>query len=324
MTLHQRPELHFHINPRQAGNWRGRERLALFNRLAEMCEAHGLVYRAIARPAHEMQTRRGEADGNIHIVENGRMQGEGWLNAATAYLTGFWHMDPRGMQAESSAADDVFDAGVVDADEAESFSKQLKTQFLLPRKSRYHQPVEITGDLPQGAVALFLQGPSAYHNGRCNLPMEEMIEIVANGSGGRPVVVKPHPQMLEVGGLAMLEAMEAGAEFLVTEANVHDVLAASAINVSVNSAVAFEGFLHGKPAVLFGKSDFPSLITRAHGATDYPAALEAALARDWAYPQMLHWYFSRHTLELAAPDFEARAFAAFERVGFSKDRLGIA
>ena len=64
-------------------------------------------------------------------------------------------------------------------------------------------------------------------------------------------------------------------------------------------------------------------MTRAHGAEDFPAALEAALATDWPYPKMLHWYFSRHTLELAAPDFEARAFAAFERVGFLKARLGL-
>jgi hypothetical protein len=297
--------------------------LALFTRLAEMCEKHGLVYRAIARPGHEMQTRAGLADGNIHVVENGRMQGEGWLNAATAYLTGFWHMDPRGMQAESSAIDDVFDPGAVDEGEAEKFFNRLKRRFLLPRKSRYHQPVEVAEDIPQGAVALFLQGPSAYHNGRCSLPMEEMIGIVANGSGGRPVVVKPHPQMPEEGAFAIMRATEAGADVLASEANVHDILAACSACVSVNSAVAFEGFLHGKPAILFGKSDFPSLVTRAHGAEDFPAALEAALATDWPYPKMLHWYFSRHTLELAAPDFEARAFAAFERVGFLKARLGL-
>lgn len=319
-----RPEVHFHINPRQAGIWRGKERLALFTRLAELCEAHGLVYRAIARPAHEMQTRVGLADGNIHVVENGRMQGEGWLNAATAYLTGFWHMDPRGMQAESSAIDDVFDADEMDAVEANLFSNRLKTRFVFPRKSRYHQSVAVDSDIPKGAVALFLQGPSAYHNGRCKLPMDEMIGIVARGSGGRPVVVKPHPQLPEEGAFAILQAMEAGADVLPSEANVHDILAAASVTVSVNSAVAFEGFLHGKPSILFGKSDFPSLITRAFGAEDYPAALETALARDWPYARMLHWYFSRHSLELAAPDFETRAFAAFARVGFPKDRLGLA
>lgn len=319
-----RPEVRFHINPREAGDWRGRERLALFTRLAEMCEAHGLTYRAIPRPGHEMQTRAGEPDGNIHVVENGRMQGEGWLNAATAYLRGFWHMDPRGMQAESSAIDDAFDPAVVDGVAAETFLETLKARFVDPRRSRYRQPREVDRSIPDGAVALFLQGPSAYGNGRCDLPMTEMIRIVAGASGGRPVVVKPHPQMPEIGGLAMYDALAAGAEFQVTEANVHDILARCAVTVSVNSAVALEGFLHGKPSILFGKSDFPSLIVRAHGADDYPTALRTALTADWPFARMLHWYFSRHTLELAAPDFETRAFAAFERVGFPKDRLGVA
>ncbi len=318
-----RPEIHFHINPREWQDWRGRERLALYTRLAQMCEVHGLVFRALARPRDEMQPREGLADGNLHVVENGRMHGTGWLNAATAYLRGFWHMDPRGVQSESSAFASVFEPGEVDDAAAALFHDRLRQRDAAARRSRYHQPREVATDLPTGAVALFLQGPSAYHERRCDLPMDQMILAVANGSGGRPVLVKPHPQMPEDGIIAIGRALEAGANILVTEANVHDVLAASVVTVSVNSAVAFDGFLHDKPAILFGRSDFPSLVTRAYGADDFPQALQAALATDWPYPQMLHWYFSRHTLELAAPDFEARAFAAFARVGFSKERLGV-
>ena len=318
-----RPEVHFHINPREWRDWRGRERLALYTRLAQMCEAHGLVYRAHARPKEEMQPRDGVADGNLHVVENGRMQGEGWLNAATAYLRGFWHLDPRGVQSESSAFAAVFDQGDVDDAAATQFYHRLRRRDVMPRRSRYHQPREMATDLPTGAVALFLQGPSAYHAGRCDLPMAEMILAVANGSSGRPVLVKPHPQMPEDGIMAIGRALEAGARLQVTEANVHDVLAASVVSVSVNSAVAFDGFLHDKPAILFGRSDFPTLVTRAQGAADFPEALQAALAARWPYRQMLHWYFSHHTLELDAPDFEVRAFAAFARVGFTKRRLGL-
>jgi hypothetical protein len=318
-----RPEVHFHINPRDWQDWRGRERLALYTRLAEMCETRGLTFRAFARPRSEMQPREGPADGNLHVVENGRTQGTGWLNAATAYLRGFWHMDPRGVQSESSAQAAVFKAEAVDDAAAIEFYHRLRQRDVVARRSRYQQPREVATDLPKGAVALFLQGPSAYHAGRCDLPMDQMILAVANGSGGRPVLVKPHPHMPEAGIIAIGRALEAGAQIQVTEANLHDVLAAAEVTVSVNSAVAFDGFLHDKPAILFGRSDFPSLVTRAHGADDFPQALHTALSAHWPYPQMLHWYFSRHTLELAAPDFETRAFAAFARVGFSKERLGV-
>lgn len=318
-----RPEVHFHINPRQAHAWRGKERLAIFTRLAVLCEAHGLPFRAIARPWSEMNPREGEADGNLHIVENGQMRGEGWLNTALAYIQGFWHLDPEGIQAESSAGRAVFDPAAVDRAEALQFLRRLRKRFVLPRRSRFDQPRALATDLPQGAVALFLQGRSAYHGGRCSLPMERMILGVARGSGGRPVVVKPHPQALEEGLAAVAAALEQGAELQLTEANVHDVLAACAVTVSVNSAVAMEGFLHRKPAILFGRSDFPSLVQRATDEADFPLALESALARGWPFARMLHWYYSRHALELAAPDFEARAFAAFASVGFPKERLGL-
>lgn len=316
-----RPEVHFHINPRQADNWRGSKRLAIYTRLAEMCEAHGLTFRALARPWSEMEPREGEADGNLHIVENGRMRGQGWLNTALAYLQGFWHLDPQGIQAESLAAAAVFDPQEVDEVAAQAFLHQLQQRFVLPRQSRFHQPRQVATDLPEGAVALFLQGRSAYHAGRCKLPMDRMILAVSQGAGGRPVLVKPHPQQPEEGGEALDRAIAMGARVTVTEANVHDVLAAAAVTVSVNSAVAMEGFLHGKPAILFGRSDFPSLVTRATGVEDFPQALEAALSARWPYAGMLHWYFSRHALELEAADFEERAIAAFATVGFSRERL---
>ncbi len=318
-----RPEVHFHINPREADRWRGRERLAIYTRLAEMCEAHGLVCRALARPASEMQERDGDADGNLHIVENGRMRGEGWLNTALAYIQGFWHLDPRGVQSESMAREAVFDPQTVDETAAQAFFQALEQRFVTPRLSRFHQPRALEADLPEGAVALFLQGRSAYHGGRCRLPMDEMILAVAQGSGGRTVLVKPHPQAIEEGGDAIARAEALGATVRITQANVHDVLTASAVTVSVNSAVAMEGFLHHKPAILFGRSDFPGLVTRARGGEDFPKALALALAARWDYPRMLHWYFAGHTVELAAPDFEARVFAAFARVGFPRARLAI-
>ncbi|KAF0115032.1 MAG: hypothetical protein FD150_1270 [Rhodobacteraceae bacterium] len=318
-----RPDIHLHINPRDLHDWRGRHRLALFTRLAVMCEARGLGFRAIARHPDEMRRGHAEADGNLHIVENGRVEGEGWLNAALAYLHGFWHLDPRGVHAESLAARAVFDPSEVDSGAAERFFADLEARFVQRRRSRFHQPREVALDLPPASVALFLQGPSAFFYGRCKLSVEETILAVAQGSAGRPVLVKPHPQVLEDGRAAIARAVAQGAKVQATEANVHDVLAAAAVTVSVNSAVAMEGFLHRKPAILFGGSDFPTLVTQASGAADFPKALTKALTADWAYPKMVHWYFNRHTVELAAKDFEDRAFAAFERVGFPRGRLGL-
>lgn len=316
-----RAEIRFHVIPREINRWRNGERLVLFSRLADLCDKLGIPYRAVERPREQMDPTQGPADGHLHIVENGRMQGEGWLNAATAYLQGFWHLDPVGVLAESSAADADPDLSQVDPGEAQSFFLSLRDALVLPRRSRFKQPEAVAQDLPQGCVAVFLQGRAAFQAGRCHVKMDRLIEAVAKGAGGRPVLVKPHPRAVEFGREAIARAQLRGAEVQVTDANVHDVLATAVVTVSANSAAAMEGFLHRKPAILFGRSDFSGLSVRARDEADFPRALGLALAEDWPYPEMLYWYFSSHTVELDAPDFEARVWRAFARVGFPPERL---
>ena len=316
-----RPEVIFHINPREAANWRGRDRLAIFNRIAALCDAHAIPYRAISRPRGETDPKAASADGNLHIVEGGAVQGEGWLNTGLAYLIGFWHLDPEGIQARSSARHAGFDGAGIDKATAMQFLRRLQRQFLQPRLSRFHQPRKVETALPQGAIAVFLQGEAAWRTGNCTLPAHEMILAVCRAAGDRPVIVKPHPQVQEHGAEVIEIARDMGATVTVTTANVHDVLRAAAVTVSVNSAVAIEGLMHRRPAILFGDSDFESLAVRAEGAGDLAHALATALGQRWPYAKMLYWYFSRHALELAAPDFDDRCFAAFTSVGFPKERL---
>ena len=51
-----------------------------------------------------MRPHRAVPDGKLHIVEDGAAEGEGWLNAALAYLLGFWHLDPQGILAKKQKA----------------------------------------------------------------------------------------------------------------------------------------------------------------------------------------------------------------------------
>lgn len=236
---------------------------------------------------------------------------------------GFWHLDAQGILADSAARHSVFAPRQVDQSEAQTFFRRLRRQFVTPRLTRYNPTRDKATDLPDGAIAVFLQGKTPNRAGQCPLEMHEIILAACQGAAGRPVIVKPHPLSLAECGLAIGRAADLGARFHLFDGNIHDLLASCTVTVSANSAAAMEGFLHRKPAILFGRSDFDSLVTRAHHAGDFPAALQAALGTDWRFPKMLQWYFTRHTLEVAAPEFETRVFAAFAAVGYPRERLGI-
>lgn len=262
------------------------------------------------------------ADGDLHIVDNGRVNAPGYLNACTAYLKGFWHLDPQGVLAESGIAALPYDPDLVDKPAADAFAARIRARFAGARQSRYRQP-RAREALPEGAIAVFLQGPSPQNLGHAHCTVAEMLAAVAMGAQGRTVLVKPHPLKPDLGRAQIAAACARGHALVATDANVHDILACAAVTVSINSAVALEGFQHGKPAILFGKSDFHHFVETVRAPEAFPAALRAALARRDDHARALYWYFGQHCLWLDAPDFEARLLAIFARAGFDAPRLGL-
>jgi hypothetical protein len=259
-------------------------------------------------------------DGDLHIVEGGRVQGEGYLNAALAYLKGYWHLDPVGVLGESSILARSFDPATVS--DAPAFFEALRQRFVVPRLSRYGQPTRLIA-VPDGCIAVFLQGPAPFHRKLAYMSSAEMVRCVAKGAAGRPVVVKPHPLKRDE-GLAIIEAaQDEGYDIRATEANVHDILAACAVTVSVNSAASIEGFLHGKPGILVGKSDFAQFMYTVRTAETFDEMLEAALSERIDYAAAITWYFQHQCLWIDGPDFPQRLLALFAAVGFDADRLGL-
>ena len=262
------------------------------------------------------------ADGDLHVVENGSGQRPGVLNAATAYLDGFFHVDPVGIQAASGIGALHYDPAAVEGGAAAAYLAGLQQRFLVPRHSRYKQD-KARADLPEGALAVFLQGPAPQRNGQAYCSFAAMLEVVCAEAEGRPVLVKPHPLKPELGAEIIAAVKAKGYQPIATDANVHDILAACVATVSINSATALEGFLHGKPAVLFGRSDFAALVQTAHTADAFAATLARALADPPDYARALYWYLGLNCLDITAEDFEPRLLAIFAEAGFDVARLGL-
>jgi len=261
-------------------------------------------------------------DGDLHIVENGHAQGPGWLNAAVAYLEGYFHLDPEGVLADASTRALTYDPDAVDNDAAQAFLRRLQDRFSARRHSRYRQSKSAVA-LPRDAIAVFLQGPRPERSGQAHMSTAQMLRTVAAGAGGRPVLVKPHPLKPALGAEQIGLACEQGAALIPTLANVHDILAAAAVSVSINSATGFEGFLHGTPAIFFGRTDFHQCVETVREPADFARALDRALTRKRNYAKAMFWYFGQRGFWLDDPHLDARLLAEFARQGFSEARLGL-
>lgn len=256
----------------------------------------------------------------LHIIENGLVQRAGVLNTTRAYLPPFYHLDPRGVLEHSSAGEARYNPAAVDAEAAQHFWDSLQNHFV-EHQSRSGQ-IEQRSAIPVGCLAIFLQGknwPIAH-----GTSSEAMIRTVVAHAGDRAVVIQAHPGFNSKAELKIIDDLRAeGVNFIPTDANAQDILKACAATVSFNSPFAIEGFLHEKPALLFGKSDFHHLCETVTEPDDFPAHLSRALAARHDYKRFLHWYFSTFCLSLNSADLDARLLQTFADQGFPAQRLGL-
>jgi hypothetical protein len=199
----------------------------------------------------------------------------------------------------------------------------LRARHVEKRQSKYAQP-EGQATFPPGALSVFFQGSYPVASGATFISDLEMLRTVLRHAGDRPVIAKPHPLVSAPEDIAAAKALaQRDSRLIVTQANVHDILAASAATVSINSTVALEGFLHRVPAILFGRADFHHFAGTVARPDDFDAVLAQELTRKGGYAQYLTWYFRQNCVPLHAKDLEARIWRIFSDAGFDRARFGL-
>ncbi|WP_299546671.1 hypothetical protein [uncultured Tateyamaria sp.] len=259
----------------------------------------------------------------LHIIENGLVQQPGTLNTTLAYLPPFYHLDPQGVLARSSAGNALYDPATVDTEKAQQLWDNLQRRFVEKRWSRYDQPQEHSV-VPKDCIAIFLQGDNPQRWGTAHCDPDAMVRAVATHAEDRPVVIKAHPSFNPKAEQQMIHALQAeGIDLIPTNANIHDILHSCAATVSFNSAVAIEGFLHNKPAILFGRSDFHHVCETVTDPDDFSHHLSLALTGQREYKPFLHWYFNTFCLSLDSAALDAEILGIFADQGFPPARLGL-
>jgi hypothetical protein len=264
-----------------------------------------------------------EADSGFHIIDHGRIRHPRVLNAGLGYVRPWYYLDPWGMRAFSSVGEKVFDAGCIDAEKSRTFREELWRAQVLPRKSRYEQPAEVL-EVPQGCIAVFLQTETHRDVGElCYLTMRHMVKALIARDDPRPIVIKTHPNDSDLDTLKWLVGKaRKDARLRIIPANIHDILAACDVVVTINSAVGIEAMLHRKPVVLCGHADFHHCAVTLRDKAGMDAAITAALVRDWPYDAYLTWFFAQ-TLRATAPDLIDMVVARIAATGYDPSRIGL-
>lgn len=259
-----------------------------------------------------------QSDQRFHVIDHGRIRHSRVLNAGIAYVYPFWNLDPWGIRAFSSIAEASFDPALVPQQKAQEFFGRLHHRLVKKRASRYPQPTEITGDLPKGSIAVFLQSDAHREVGEtCYLSRRQMVETVLDAAGGCPVIVKPHPRDLALETFEWLDGLTRDWPSLtVSDANIHDILSVAETVVTINSAVGIEAYLHRVSVILCGHADFLHICHTARTPEDLAALLVADLPAQ-PVEAYLYWYFRQNCLAAGDPALIERFLGRVAQTGFA-------
>ncbi|OYU16721.1 MAG: hypothetical protein CFE34_19510 [Rhodobacteraceae bacterium PARR1] len=249
----------------------------------------------------------------FHILDHGRLRHPRALNAGVAYVYPFWHLDPWGIRAFSSIAAKSFDPATIPNGPARAFVDRLRARLVVGRKSRYAQPQERVA-LPQGAIAVFLQDESHRDlTETCHLSMDQMLAAVTARDDPRPILIKPHPLDSDATRHRTLRRLaRRDPRVQVVAANIHDMIAAASVVVTINSATGLEAMMQGKPVILCGRADFHHVATTVATVAELSVALDAP-PRAYDADAFLYWYFRQNCLSAQSPTLVDDVRDAFDR-----------
>jgi hypothetical protein len=263
-----------------------------------------------------------EADRDFHILERGAIQHPRVLNCGSAYVAPYHYLDPIGTRYLSSIAGLSFDPDQIDAQAALAFQRDLYDAQAVPRKSRYDQPDERL-PVPQGCIAVFLQSESHRGVGEAQyVTMRQIIKALLARDDPRQIVVKPHPRDVDFETLGWLgQKARKDTRLQILPANMHDILSAASLVVTINSAVGIEAMIHSRPVITCGQADFHHATEVVRAREDVDAAITRAESRSWPHSAYLYWFFHLNCLSMRAPNLGEDVMRKIRATGYF-DSLG--
>ena len=225
------------------------------------------------------------------------------LTFRLSYHYPFWRLERQAERWRWPVALRSFPAAEIDPEAANDFARRLRNRVL-------PGPEPTRGD----HILIPLQGQIRKARSFQTMSPLQMVETVARS--GRPAIATLHPkEIYDEADHAALDALVRKHGNLTVGGDTPRLLRDCAFVATQNSAVAFDGYILGKPAVLFGQSDFHHI---ALNVADLGAARALTCAPDHRpdFARYLDWFLRRESLDMMAADADARLLAAMKKGGW--------
>lgn len=225
------------------------------------------------------------------------------LSFRRAYHYPFWQIEPAQQRWRFAVAQAAYDPAGIDPTKAHGFAEALRNRVL-------PGPPPGSG----GPVLIALQGQIRRCRSFQTMSPVEMVKTVA--ATGRACVATLHPnETYDAADHAALANLAQSHPNLTIGGQTMRLIRDCAFVATQNSAVAFDGYLLGKPAVLFGQIDFHHI---ALNVADLGAAeaLKKAETHRPDFDLYLYWFLQRRAINATRPDAQERILAAMRRGGW--------
>lgn len=276
-------------------------KLGFINRMQRLLEDRGWqveVHRSGDAARAQAPERPGYALYNMEKPTHSQA-----LTFRLAYHYPFWRLEPIAERWRWPVARAAFDPEAIDPVAAADFAAKLRNRVLPGAEPQ-------CGDY----ILVPLQGRILEQR---SFQVCSPLEMIAHAaSTGRPTVVTLHPkETYNNADRAALDILLERFSNLSIKENTTQLLRDCAYVATQNSGTAFDGYILGKPAVLFAQVDFHHIALNVADIGVTEALLRAESHRP-DYARYLDWFLRRNSLDMMAKDADDQMLQAMRRGGW--------
>lgn len=284
-----------------------------FTRLAPKLEEEGVVAVTVELGTPLSEAMLGQNHMNLILGDRPRYDAR-IMHVAPAYIWGFWYLDEVGVNAHSSIRMRTFRPHGVDWGAAEWFFNGVAGWMVEQNVSRLPQAARDPGSLDRAQSVVFCQDIETRQPRQHYLTTDQMIRNAARAAGGGIVYVKPHPHQDETTRARIEKLAASDPNIRVSEASVHDLIAASDWVVTQNSAAGFEAFLQKKRVITCARSDYHHATVVARTEDELRDTLRNGASRldGFEYEKYVSWFLSETCFEPQSDTFADRVWARLQ------------